>query len=358
MPNREPKLPITRGGERAVALVIVRESSNYDRLLMEGMIGQAVSQVLHLPGAADVLAAGIAPLDDNGPFDIYEERLEGTHIVTFEHLGVVYLYCTGSTAKLNTGSGENFFIQFLCKTLATYEPVTTYAPLFYRMFRSPKAAVPLFNAVSKHTDSVTIGNLTMDLSTIAGKAMWTVMAWIGETDSNEIVKRFFSGKVFSYLQGEYIFGKEALPPGYILADDRTVQIDEPMVDGVRNLLEAMANHDLTARQVVDLAGSFGVTTPAIRRYQGEEATCADLHNADSCITSLIKWIPTYESGHTEICYPNPYLGATQFHSLIVEGATRKEPGFIRFAFDWPLPEGGWGDPDILAAAARRGTVWK
>jgi hypothetical protein len=221
------------------------------------------------------------------------------------------------------------------------------------MIRALEAAGPLFNALSKHTDTVTTGNLTMDLRTPAGKTMWTVMAMMADAERSEIVKRLFSGLVFHYLQGKYIFGKPALPPGYILGEDRIVRIDEPMVDGVRNLLEAMANHDLTARQVVDLAGSFGVTTPTIRRFHGEESTFGDLRNADSRLSSLIDWIPTYESGHAEFCFPNPYLGATHFHSLIVEGATRKDPGFVRFNYDWPLPEGGWGDPDILAAAARR-----
>jgi len=356
MPNHYEEMPdpIDSDDRRAKALVIARESSTHDRLLMEGMIAQTVSQVRHLPGAEEVLAAGIDPLDGKGPFETVQFRKNGTSIALFQHESVVYLYCTGSAAKVNSDDGENVFVEFLCQVLQSYRPRVTYAAAFSRMVRALEVSGNLYKAILTNTDLVQIGPIEIDLKSPMGKVLWSVFSMIADAERSEIVKRLFAGLVYKYLQGKYIFGAAALPPGYRLEKGKVV-IDEPMVEGVRLMLEAMANDRYTAQEVMRIAGEAGVSSPTVKRLYNADATYADLSRPDSRVASLIDWLPTYATGHVEIRHANPYLGAKQFHSLPVEGASPDDAGYVRFIFDWPLPEGGWATPEVLAAAARRCT---
>lgn len=355
MPNQPLQLPTVGQDEgRIDHLVVVRESPQYDYLLMEGMIGQTVGRLTHLPGAGDVLAAGIAPIHGSGPFRTFQYRRHGTSAVMFEHQGVLYLYSLGSAAQANIDDRENAFVELLIDVLEHYRPRNVYVATFSRLVRSIEFAGRLQRAVNAHVDEIHSGDQVIRPKTTEGKIMWAMLALMAEMERDLIVQRLFAGTCNAYHRGHWILNEEAVPPGYVLnRETRTVAVDPTMVEPVCLLLTLMADPTVTSRRVVDAAGDAGLTSATVRRIYGPDATFADIVRADSKLASLVDWIDTYETGMAVITQPNPFPGATNFGDLIVEGASSTSPGVVRFTYDWGLPPGGWAPPEILQAARAR-----
>ena len=202
MPNRQPdvlpSLP-TDESQRAEHLVVVRESSLNGRFLMEGMIGQTVGSNLHLPGAQEVLNAGMAPLDGTSGFDTYQYRKHRTNAVVFEHEGVIYLYSLGSAAATNMSETDNACIELLCDVFAAYQPVHVYVATFNRLLRSLEFSGKLLQSAKHNVDVFHIGQTTLDPRSPAGKAMWSTFALVADMERDSIVQRLFTGQVNKYI---------------------------------------------------------------------------------------------------------------------------------------------------------------
>lgn len=355
MPNQPMPLPPVSDEEgRLEHLVVVRESPLYGYILMIGMIGQTIGRLLHLPGAADVLAAGITPVHGTSPFRTFQYRKNRTNAVLFEHCGILYLYSLGSAASPNINDQENAFVELLVDVIQHYRPLNLHVATFSRLVRSTEFAGRLQRAVKSHVDVVHVGDLRLRLKMPDGKMMWNVLSIVSDMERDLIVQRLFAGTCNSYLRGQWILGEEAVPPGYRLDEDtRVVSADPSLAKTVQSFLTMMADPKMTARQVLDEAGLLGLTSATTRRIHGPDATFADIIRADSKLASMVDWIDTYQTGKVTITHVNPFPGATSFGSLQVEGATATHPGFVQFTYDWGLPEGGWAPPEVLEAARKR-----
>ena len=355
MPNQPLEMPAVAVDEgRIDHLVVVRESPQYDYLLMEGMIGQTVGRLTHLPGAEEVLAVGIEPVHGTGPFRTFQYRKHGTSAVMFEHCGVLYLYSLGSAAKANIDDRDNAFVELLVDVLEYYRPRNVYVATFSRLVRSTEFAGRLQGAVNAHVDVIHSGEQQIRPKTTEGKIMWSMLALMADMERDLIVQRLFAGMCNAYQRGRWVLNEEAVPPGYVLdPTSKTVTADPSMVEPVRLLLTLMADPTVTSRRVVDAAGEAGLTSATIRRLHGPDATFADIIRSDSKLASLVEWIDTYETGTAVITHPNPFPGATGFGALKVEGASSGSSGVVRFKYDWGLPPGGWAPPEVLQAARMR-----
>lgn len=150
MPNQPLQLPtVTADDGRIDHMVVVRESPQYDYLLMHGLIGQTLGRLGHLPGTREVLAAGIEPVHGRGPFRTFQYRKHGTSAVMFEHKGVLYLYSQGSAAKASIDDRENAFVELLIDVLEHYRPRNVYVATFSRLVRSTEFAGRLQPSVGK-----------------------------------------------------------------------------------------------------------------------------------------------------------------------------------------------------------------
>jgi hypothetical protein len=332
----------------------VRESPQYDYVLMEGMIGQTVGRLLHLPGADEVLAAGIEPLRRSGPFRTFEYRKHGTTAVMFEHEGVLYLYSLGSAAKANINDQENAFVELLIDVLEHYRPRNVYVATFSRLVRSTEFSGRLKSAMNAHVDVIHSGEQQIRPKTLDGKIMWSMLSLMADMERDLIVQRLFAGMCNAYHRGRWVLNEEAVPPGYVLDPlTKTVSPDASLVEPVGLLLTLMADPTITSRRVVDAAGEAGLTSAKIKRIYGPDATFADVVRSDSKLAGMVDWIDTYATGTAVSTHPNPFPGATTFGSLKVEGSTSTRAGVVRFVYDWGLPDGGWAPPEVLEAARAR-----
>jgi hypothetical protein len=357
MPNTPkplPKLPLK--DTRAPDLVVCRESSLYNNLLMDGMIAQTLGNLRHLPGVEDVLAAGITPLTGGSPFRTFPFRRHRTNAVLFEHCGVIYLYSLGSAATANIRNEENAFVELLVDVVTEYQPLRTHVATFSRLIRSTEFSGKLQGAVKRHVDEVWCGSTLIQPRTAEGKMMWAVLSLVADMERDLINQRLFAGKCTAYLRGDWVFGEASVPPGYILGDDKRVHVDPAQIEMTRVLLNMMSDPDFTSRQIVDEVGQLGMSSPTVRRLHGPSATYEDLRRADSRLSGIIDWIPTYRTGVIEIFHRNAFPGAPRVAGLEVLNSSDLDPGQVCFRYEVGLPEGGWVDDSVLTAAValRRG----
>ena len=248
MPNRLPPLPaLPEGEDRLDHCVVCRESPLHGFVLMEGLIGQTVGSLTHLPGAAEVLAAGLSPLRGQSPFQTFQYRKNKTNAVAFEHEGVLYLYSLGSAAQQNKGTSDNAFIDFLCDVLEHFRPRNLYVATFSRLVRSTEFSGKLHGVVKRNVDLVHCGSTVIDPRTTGGKAIWSTLAMVADMERDSIVQRLFAGTCNKYLRGEWILGDESVPPGYRRNDRGDVEVDPSAVDAVRVLLTLMPDKSISAR---------------------------------------------------------------------------------------------------------------
>ena len=76
-------------------LVVIRESARYDYMLMLGMIQQTLAKVSHLPGAIELMAAGMDIFDNPSKWGATVRRTGDSTMAMIEREGVLYLYSMG-----------------------------------------------------------------------------------------------------------------------------------------------------------------------------------------------------------------------------------------------------------------------
>ena len=188
---------------------------------MEGMIGQTLGRLGHLPGVAEVLAAELAPLRKEVPFSVFSYRKEGTQAVLFENQGVMYLYSLGSAAKANTGRQENAFVSLLVDVIDQFRPKHFYVATFSRLVNSTEIAGSLQGALKRSRTLVHAGDVMLDLNTQDGMICWSDFSLITDMERMLIGQRLFTGRCNKFARGEYIVGRNSAPPDgvCVLGDD-------------------------------------------------------------------------------------------------------------------------------------------
>lgn len=347
--------PASAAPERVEHAFAARESSMYSYALMEGMVTQTLAPYLNQPGVREVYAAGITPLTAPAscPFRVVTTRAHRTNAAMFAHEGSVYLYSLGTAAQVNTPEGDNAWMKLLIDFVLQWRPRNLHVANFNRLLRSALFSGEAMKAFEATGTVLWANGIRIDLNDGQGRVLWQTLAMLSDLERESIVQRLFAGVMNKYRRGGWILTAEAVPPGYCLADDQLV-LEHDQVDRVRHLITLLADPTLSARQVVDAAGEIGLTSPTIERVHGPGATYADVRRADAKVRSLIRAVPAWTTGVYEARLPNPFRGVDRIGELDVVDSTPDRPhGFVVFTYQLELPRGGWGTPEVLAAAARR-----
>jgi hypothetical protein len=185
--------PTTKPDAKLDHLVVIRESAQYDRLLMEGMIHQSLEKVVHLPGAAELQMAGLDVLDNPGAYGAVTRRAGKSRITMVERDGVMYLYSMGSAAKLDLDE-ENGFVSELVRTLYAYRPPEVWVVAFTRLVRAAELAGDLLKATG---EAVEVLHCEQELrpATPEGRMVFQILAMIAAMEREYIVRRHTAGRV-------------------------------------------------------------------------------------------------------------------------------------------------------------------
>ena len=329
-------------------LVLMRESGPYAETLMQGMIQQTLTSVQHLPGAKELLAAGMGVFQAHNHLGAITKRVGSSRIAMVERDGVLYVYSLGTAAKNDLIDG-NAFVNELVKILELYRPRETWVSSVTRLLRSANYMSELLQAFAENTTILNC-EITIRINTTEGRMQFQMLAMFAASERDYILRRHTIGRVSQFQRGEWI--PNATPLGYLKRDRRLV-LDEDAVDSTRKTLAILADLSLTTAECVRRIGALGVTTARVTQLHGPDATIADVRNPSDAIATLVGWIDAYATGSYELLWPNPFPGVTEFAGVAVEPLDGYDYGALRLTQRLPLPEGGWADDATLNAIRQR-----
>ena len=325
-------------------LVVMRESARYDHFLMEGMIQQTLAKLSNLPGAQELMAAGMEVFTDPRTWGATIKRVGSSQLAMVERDGVLYLYSMGSAAKEDL-TDANAFISELINIIESYRPKETWVSSFTRLTRSANYVGDLMRAFSEHSHLLHC-EAEIDLRAPEGKMLFQMLGMISAMERDYIVRRHTAGRVAQMRRGDWI--PNAHPPGYAI-EDRKIVIDPSAVESTRLMLTLLADPSRGPRETIEMIGAVGVTTPMLQRLHGEGATIASARNPSGVLDTLYGWLGAYETGAYETLWPNPFPGVDAISGVAVEEIDGFDHGAIRLVQELPLPEGGWVEPAVFDA---------
>lgn len=333
---------------RLDGLVVMRESSRYDRVLMEGMVHQTLAKVPDLPGAAELQAAGMDVFAHPERYGATLRLSGSSRIVMVERDGILYLYSMG-TASTDDLEDANAFITELVRVVETYRPTTIWVAAFTRLLRSATYAGDLLKAFTEHAGMLHC-EAEINLATPEGRMLFQVLAMIAATERDYLVRRHTAGRVAQCRRGEWL--SIGYPPGYRLEDRRLV-LDESRIDAVRQMLVLLADPALRPSECAARIGALGLSTPMIINRHGPDATISDARNPTEVLATLRGWVGLYATGRHTTLWPNPFAGVSHIAGVEVQPFDGYEHGALELVQEVPLPDGGWADDATLDAIRHR-----
>lgn len=326
-------------------LVVMRESDRYDHILMEGMIQQTLAKVIALPGAEELARAGVEVFFNPRKWGAATRRVGRSQMAMIERDGVLYLYSMGSAATDDLPD-TNAFVQELVQIVEAYAPRETWVSSFTRLTRSANYVGDLMKAFGEHPGLIHC-EAEINLGTPEGKMLFQMLGMISAMERDYIVRRHTAGRVAQWRRGDWI--PNAYPPGYILQGGKLLLNDDDEIISTKEMLKILANPSLGPSEAVAQLGAIGVTTPALQRLHGDQATIAEARNPTSVLNTLFGWVEAYETGQHETLWPNPFPGVTDIAGVTIEEMEGFEHGALRLIQKMPLPEEGWADPVVFDA---------
>lgn len=352
--------------DRPAAMFEVRESDHNDQVLFAAMIEQTYSPFLTNPWVAPVVEAGMALMrgadehtfivhsPDQGDLSIKvlisRVRRGRTVVVTFQLGPFVHVWSMSSAASTNHG-GDNDFTAILIDRIREIRPQVLVAANISRLVRSDQEGGLLLKVLPDHVDEVWAGQLVMKLvgeGSEYGRMMFSVLGSVAAMERNWIVTRLMTGRVAAWRRGEWIYGKQAVPFGYRLDEDRRLVPIPEMRDKVRQMLLILGNDEapsLIVRRLVDM----GMTMKRGDRLMADSYRAHN--NARAVVDSLLAWVPLWVAGEHVWRFSSPMRDAHGYAGVPVvdsgEPGTRAE---LQLLLRPGVPNGGWAEPTILDRA--------
>lgn len=348
---------VPQPGIRVKRLAACRESSEFDFVLMDGMVQQTLHYVPGSPGVILARHLGLRPMDPefrHPRVSRVEIRRGRATAVLFEIDGDYFLYCMTSAAKSNE-RGENDWTNIMVDVLTALRPEELYVASVSRLVRSFEHAGTLLSAVTKHVDVVHAGHTTMRMrgkDQEIGHMMWNLLTTVAASERNLIVQRLTAGIVAKYRRGEWVKGLGAVPLGYQLEPGtKRLSPDPDQLPALVTAWTLMADRNIPAWKILQRLGDMGVVSPLATRRYGKEATVAQLKDAETYLTQLRRWSTLYLTGTHTTRWANPFEGAPHIAGMPVHPSDK---GGTELRFEYNVGLTGI-DPALIQAGldARR-----
>lgn len=352
VPGAPPRLSgLAPSAVRVPLLVVCRESSEYDRVLMEGMVQQTLAYVGDRPSVAIARDLAIRPLTDGGGVGLPVVPLVygRARATLFEIEGDHFLYSMTSAAK-SDAVGDNAWTQLAVGVLAALRPQRLVVASMSRLVRSFEHSAVMLQAVSRHVDEVQAGPTTLRMrgeGSESGQLMWALMAMVAASERQLIVQRLTAGMVAKYRRGEWLKGLGAVPLGYRLdPSSKALIVDPDQTSALHAAWTLLADRSVPSWAIVRRLGEMGISTPRVRKLRGEDATVADLVDPQTYLRHLLKWVPLYLTGEHVTRWQNPFEGAPHVAGMPVhKGRGGREE--LHFSYRVGRPD---LDPTLVIAA--------
>jgi len=352
-------------GYRVNHLTVCRESNEFDKVLMEGMVGQTLSYQRDRASYEMARELGIRMLATPHPDSLEVTDADGrttmvhfarlrhgrAHAVLFETKGDWFLYSMTSAAKQNA-AGENDWTLLLTGVLAALQPKRVLVASISRLVRSFQHSGLVHHTVSKHVDEVQAGHQVLRMrgpGSETDQLQWSFFVMVAASERNLIVQRLIAGVVSKYRRGQWVKGQGAVPLGYYLDPESKVLRVNPEETELVTTAWMLMNSAEPARRIVARLGAMGVSSPTLRKRYGANATVADHSDPGSFVRRMLGWSHLYLTGQHTTAYPNPFEGIDHLAGMPVSRDAQGRE-WLRFSYEPGRPD---VDPALIEGALRR-----
>lgn len=336
---------------RAKLLVICRESSEYDLVLMEGLVRQSLAYISDRPSfkRADELGISVLAVPTLPDVTVILLTKGRAKAVLFEIAGDFFLYSMSSAARENR-AGDNDWTLLVTAVLRALRPEEVVVASISRLVRSFHHSGLMLDAITKNVDVVRAGDTRLRMSGIGSETdqlMWGFMVMVASSERTLIVQRLTAGLVSKYRRGEWVKGLSAIPLGYRYEPStKTLELDESQFEALRLAWTLMCDPQVTNWQILQALGDLGVSTNLIRARHGNDATVADLRSPETYVAQLRRWSHLYLTGEHTTPWANPFKGISHLAGMPV---VKVSGGREELQFHYNL-----GRPDISADLVHAG----
>jgi hypothetical protein len=367
---------------RIQELIAVRESDLYDYALLDSMIRQIVDRLLPqepslervLAYGADVMrpgadgdaarqALGAVPLYPLGPRTAVREggrRVKRPIAWAFTHGGFRFVYGLVSAGKpTSVGGTDNDWISTLCNELRACRPRVLRTGPFSRLVRNKDLAGPLRSMMVSLGTELTCAEHPVGFSVtdVSGSMIWDLLVNAAHADWTTTLTRLQMGTVYDLKQGRLPRGGDHPLPGIKQAPTgsgrkRVLVADLTQLGQVRAIIETAAS-GMSEVEAADVMANAGVRA---RRQvaKGQQAPLInEVGNVVSAVKRLWQHLPTYWDGTYVYHQRNTLPGLKEMAGMPVYRTHAEELGEFRFILKFPVPDGGWHDPELIRQAIAR-----
>lgn len=375
--RRRAKAMVPSVAESEAALVehrtkyafLVRESPEYDLLLMQAMLEKTLEPFNDLPAVRRALEFGCKPLLDNAEGQRVREEL-GAEVLYFTGRrkrfgvrfvidGIPFQYGMLSAAKSNINR-DNDWVQAVVSLVETHRPEALVAGPIGRFARRAKLFAELAECLAAHRTKAYCHEVPhgIELTDIGGRAQWDALAKYAEFDYIASNTRMLTGVVWRLKKNQY--PRASLPPGYEKPfgkgpDEHIVlpSKDPGTRSVVRRFIE-MAAGDYTELEIAAELAALGLATrnPYLLKTFGP-VPADEVQDPATLVRTLFRHLPTYLDGKYHFTHEMTVPDHDEFLGLPVHRSSPYDAGCIEVVLDFGTPDGGWHDAELIELAIQR-----
>jgi hypothetical protein len=349
---------------RAKGLFIVRESNEFNLELFNAMREQTYAAWPDLPDVQLVRALGMLPMQqrvirlhthEQGEVIVKPLRRGKTTAYLFRVGEYWHFWSMASAVKLND-KRINEVTALLTEVFAWLRPEAVYVHNISRLIRSRAQGGLLQASIEEHVDVVYAGKMPFHFRGELGQAgsmMFSMFASVASMERDWIVQRLLAGRVAKWRRSEWPFGKGSVPFGYkVDSKTKLLVVDESKVPAVREMLRILA-FGVTPKQMQRDLDAAGVVGMKAHRRLGTRVPVGTMRNASGLINSLYAYASVWCRGEFLFRHVNVFKDLDHLAGVDVVRATDDESdmGELQMLYRLPVPEGGWGSPELLEAFA-------
>lgn len=358
--------------QKLEALIPIRESSEFDYGLFDGMI----TQVLH---AICAKYPELEALITHGS-RVLRSDAEGADLR--RHLGAEALYgndgssskptawainigrcrviyALASAGKTDSTGLENSWVNVLADEIRTNVPTHLYTGPFSRLVRnkdlSPQLKIALrVTGTRVHCAESREGFLVANET---GSMLWHAFVDIAHSEWISTLTRLQTGFIFHTKQGRWAQGGPIPVLGYKRAGETLrgpylVVPDETQRPLVRAIIEAAAS-GMSEEEALMKISKAGARSRKSRGTGVQQPLLEDLDDYKSAVRRVWQHLPTYLSGEYVFQRANTVPGLGECLGVPVHRENQNDNGYFQFRIPFGIPDGGWHDENTIKLAIKR-----
>lgn len=354
------------------ALAAIRESSEFDYGLFEGMVTQVLHPMLpKYPELEALIQHGARVLKTGADGDqlrrhLGAEALYGNDSSSNKptawaiNLGRCrIIYALASAGKTDASGLENSWVNVLAEEIRSNAPANLHTGPFSRLVRNKDVSAPLLVALRRsgtrvHCLESPEGFLVNNES---GSMLWGGLVASAHSEWVATLHRLQTGSVFHSKNGRWPRGGPLPVIGYKREQEKNkgasrVVPDESQRALVRTIIETAASGISEEDALLEISKAGGLS----RRPQGnniEQPSLEDLNDYKSAVRHIWQHLPTYLSGEYVSQQANTLPGLVDCLGVPVHRDNHEDNGYFQFRIPFGIPEGGWHDEDLIKLAIKQ-----